>query len=226
MRNEKGFTLVELLVVIAIIALLMAILLPSLNMAMDQARAITCRNNLQQIGLAAMLYAEDNDDQVPRSAGRRLLSNGTFYEGWILYFAPYIGGKSDEVKDYREIGVYDCPNYPDKEQTVDYVVSSWKDGVNELIGFSKLSEFRQPGSKIYLADSEYGDWRPIIKDQSGLNNTSAFDCWKPPHLPTGPDGSRRVARDRHRDGCNAMFLDGHSDRVQAEKMTERMWRPE
>ncbi|MHC4546197.1 MAG: H-X9-DG-CTERM domain-containing protein [Planctomycetota bacterium] len=45
-------------------------------------------------------------------------------------------------------------------------------------------------------------------------------------MPAGPDGTRRVARDRHRDGCNAAFLDGHSDYVQAEKMTERMWRPE
>ncbi len=225
MRKRKGFTLIELLVVIAIIALLMAILVPILNLAMDQARAITCRNNLRQIGLAAMLYADNNDDQVPRSAGRWPFNDGTFYEGWILYFAPYIGGKSDEVKDYREIDVYECPNYPDKEQTVDYVVNSWKDGVREFIGFSRLSIFRQPSSKIYLADNEYGSWRTIIKDQSGLNRTGEFDCWRPPHLPTGPDGTRRVARDRHRDGCNAMFLDGHSDWVQAEKMTERMWLP-
>ena len=215
MRNEKGFTLVELLVVIAILALLLALLLPSLEKARDQARAITCRNNLRQIGLATMLYADDNEGYIPR--------NGGF---WILRFIPYLGGHSDEVKDYREMEVYDCPNYPDKEQTVDYVVNSWKDGVREFIGFSRLSIFRQPSSKIYLADNEYGSWRTIIKNQSGLNNTGEFDCWRPPHLPTGPDGTRRVARDRHRNGCNAMFLDGHSDWVQAEKMTERMWRPE
>ena len=217
MRNEKGFTLVELLVVIAIIAMLMAILLPSLNLAMDQARAVTCRNNLRQIGLATMLYAEDYEGYIPR--------NGGF---WILRFIPYLGGRSDEPKDYREIDVYDCPNYPDKEQTVDYVVNSWKDDVDEFIGVTLIDEFHQPGSKIYLADNEYGDWRPIIKDEAGLGalaNQSRFDVWRPRHLPTGPDGERRVARERHRNGCNAMFLDGHSDWVQAIKMTNQMWRP-
>jgi prepilin-type processing-associated H-X9-DG protein len=47
----------------------------------------------------------------------------------------------------------------------------------------------------------------------------------PQHLPTGSDGNRRVAQARHRDGCNAAFMDGHSDWVQTEKMTEQMWQP-
>lgn len=233
MRYKKGFTLVELLVVIAIIAVLMAILLPSLNKAKDQAKGVTCLNNLRQIGLAAMLYADDYDNFVPRSAGRRSLGSGKIYEGWILYFLPYIGGKSNETKDYREIDVYDCPNYPVKEQTVDYVINSWKDGNKEYIGFSKLSDFRQPGTKIFLADHEYGDekgsWRPIIRDQSGLNQRGQFDVWRPWHLPSWPNLSdrtrRRVAKARHRDGCNVMLLDGHSTWVQAEKNIPKLWQP-
>jgi len=217
-RFLTGFTLIELLVVIAIIALLLAILLPSLNRARDQAKDVTCRNNLRQIGLAAMLYAEDNDNKIPR--------NGGF---WIIRFMPYIGGQSDQEKDYRKLDVYNCPKYPDKEQTVDYVINSWKDGVTEHIdprdGYSSLSDFSQPGMKIFLADNECGSWRTIIKDQGGLDDRGTFDVWKPSHLPTGPDGNRRVARDRHRDGCNVMLLDGRSDWVQAEKMTENMWRP-
>jgi len=215
MEKDRGFTLIELLVVIAIIALLMAILLPSLNRARDQGKAVTCRSNLKQIGLALTLYAEDNSGKFPRNGGV-----------WILKFMPYIGGQGDKDQDYREMGVYNCPKYPNKEQTLDYVINSWKDSASEYIGFSPVSDFRQPSLKIFLADNEDGSWRAIIREQTGLGGSRGeFDVWNPRHLPTGPDSERRVAHARHRDGCNGAFLDGHSDWVQAAKMTEGMWRP-
>jgi prepilin-type N-terminal cleavage/methylation domain-containing protein/prepilin-type processing-associated H-X9-DG protein len=214
MSHRRAFTLIELLVVIAIIALLLAILLPSLRRAREQGKAVMCRNNLKQISLALTLYAEDNEGKFPRNGGI-----------WIVKFMPYIGGQGDQDQDYREMGVYNCPMYPNKEQTLDYVINSWKDGVEEYIGYSPVLDFRRPALKVFLADNEDGSWRPAIKDQGGLTGRGAFDVWRAQHLPTGLDRERRVARARHKDGCNAAFMDGHSDWVRAEKMTEQMWQP-
>jgi prepilin-type N-terminal cleavage/methylation domain-containing protein/prepilin-type processing-associated H-X9-DG protein len=62
--RRSGFTLIELLVVIAIIALLAAILLPTLAAAKRRAQVIACASNLHQIGLGVTAWAEENHDYV------------------------------------------------------------------------------------------------------------------------------------------------------------------
>src|SRR5207249_3740452 len=63
--RRSGFTLTELLVVVGIITLLVGLLLPALSRGRAAARAAKCLNNLRQIGTYYVMYADQNEDQVP-----------------------------------------------------------------------------------------------------------------------------------------------------------------
>lgn len=69
MKKQKAFTLVELLVVIAIIALLMSILVPALRKARDQAMRAVCGNNVKNIVMGLIMYADNNRNKLPPATG-------------------------------------------------------------------------------------------------------------------------------------------------------------
>jgi prepilin-type processing-associated H-X9-DG protein/prepilin-type N-terminal cleavage/methylation domain-containing protein len=81
MRRKHAFTLVELLVVIGIISILVAMLLPALNKARQQATTVQCASNMKQIGTALFMYANQSQGRLP-PAYMAFASGGGPYQYW------------------------------------------------------------------------------------------------------------------------------------------------
>lgn len=106
--RRSGFTLIELLVVMAIVATLASMLLPALARARDRARAALCLGNLRQVALAVTLYAEDQEDQFPRS------THSSWAHGqrpWGQALGPYLGVVDPAGWTNLFRGVYRCPSH-------------------------------------------------------------------------------------------------------------------
>lgn len=109
MKRWRHFTLIELLVVIAIIAILAAILLPTLQRAREAGRQSSCLNNLKQLGNAWNSYQENHDGMLLFYSTRNLSPWQIWYEHFVLHkYVPYrIEGKDKNI--YRS-DVLICPS--------------------------------------------------------------------------------------------------------------------
>ncbi|MFA5292127.1 MAG: prepilin-type N-terminal cleavage/methylation domain-containing protein [Phycisphaerae bacterium] len=101
--KKNGFTLVELLVVVSIIALLLAMLLPSLNKAREMGRTIMCENNLKQLGTAWYAYAMANDGRLVCALNYRSDDEGDVlrvnYSRYAWVWAPTDPVTGKTIKD-------------------------------------------------------------------------------------------------------------------------------
>jgi prepilin-type processing-associated H-X9-DG protein/prepilin-type N-terminal cleavage/methylation domain-containing protein len=107
-HRAAAFTLIELLVVIGVIALLLSILLPSLNRARRKAQSVACASNMRQLHAAMTMFAGDNNGHLPRPYGVGELSSDPSSRSFnaVLQWAPDGVGHIDYSDDSAQLWKY------------------------------------------------------------------------------------------------------------------------
>jgi prepilin-type N-terminal cleavage/methylation domain-containing protein/prepilin-type processing-associated H-X9-DG protein len=166
-RHERtGFTLIELLVVIAIIAILAAILFPVFAKARRRAIQTTCVNNLKQIGLAMVTYADDNNNKLPPSY-RFAVPTGD-NRGWVNNVYQF-------AKSYD---VMHCP-----ETAKEY---RWSYCRNEWAGGHSIGSTTDPSRTIHIFDLPRYPSRGFDGFRAGLRSDDCDWSNDTQYDPTNP----------------------------------------
>ena len=242
-RDIKGargpaFTLIELLVVIAIIAILAAMLLPSLARAKTKAQAVQCLNNTKQLMLAWRTYVDDNIDRVPNNFGvqatQQTITRKTFVnwvnnvmdwsveETWGNFDPDYV--RNGVIAPYlaKNFRVYKCPadNYLSPSQRTK--------GVKERMRSLSMNAFFGPynenprdswaqGKNNFF--SAYPQWlklatvpRPanywVVLDEHPDSINDGYFLNNPDGVPTTWGD---IPASSHGGACDISFADGHSE---------------
>ncbi len=232
-HHRKGFTLIELLVVIAIIALLTAILVPSLSRAREQARFIVCKSNLKSYGVLAFMYIEDNDGIMP-SAWTSFYNQHSEYRNephrycrwhnpdfdleqhpeYAGPFWPYLKGKDVHIcpsypKFAREYG----PNHPQHVDSVP-IIPNYSYSMNSFLGSTDTKKKRATDIKRHSDIFFFGEENLWI---TSPYNTHAFnDTAMCVYEKMDSFGTFHSSRDPEKGVTNAVFLDGHVQTVHRE----------
>jgi len=220
-RQQNAFTLIELLVVIAIIAILAAILFPVFARARENARRASCMSNMKQIGLGVMMYAQDYDGayltHVDASVGNAKL--------WPQIIQPYV----------KSLEVFDCPSQNFKFTNDGNATDYYNSAADVSYGYNYWL------SRYYYADAtESGITRPsetILIAETGNNKSSNLShgyylsypsYYSVVSAPTNSTYGTKYTNtagvlaaparlsDRHMDGLNVIWADGHVKWVKRE----------
>ncbi|OHB55057.1 MAG: hypothetical protein A2Y12_10440 [Planctomycetes bacterium GWF2_42_9] len=187
-NSKRGFTLVELLVVISIIALLLAILMPSLQKARAQAGGVVCGSNQKQVVMAMLLYAEDSDGRVPYFQNPLWVASKKAYfvtkDGWLGAILPYVKGSKPETMKFQGVTYYtekafsaigNCPLMRDPTSKN----KPWSIGVNypNVIGYSGKLTAAAGGDPSYVSQFR---WEPLKMAQIPSGTMVFMDAgvWK------------------------------------------------
>ena len=189
--KRHGFTLIELLVVIAIIALLVSILMPSLNKAKQLARGVVCQSNLRNLHMGTVLYSEEYDGVMPphhhnwtSEQGKYTASTYEFIEKGSFWgrLAPFVGRGTELWQCAASKTTLHAP--PPESYTVPYlgIYSDYACNVNHATGsttgepdygparvhppYKKLEDYQQPSELFLLIDSGDQDTRVYCTDCS------------------------------------------------------------
>ena len=240
-KNGRGFTLIELLVVIAVIALLLAVLVPSLQKAKEQAKKVVCTSNLRQWGTCMELYATENDDSflIGWTGDPKYDWDYTI---WMSSLSAYYDDvdklrlcpqtkKPEEIGYYREgsksaWGVFPGQaGWDTKGHYGSYSINSWicdppKD-VPFVGGARDTSQnWRKKTRSISLSSI------PIFMDSHNDSSWPEFTDAPPMiegQMRAGGNDMQGFTLDRHDNQVNGAFMDGSCRTVKLKSLWKLRW---